>query len=160
MPMKLKVQHLMDATIVLSQIIREDRAMPQKGKYRLARMHPKLNAEFLIVNAKRDELIKAYNYHPMVPNPDASHIDAGMREAMVTAGHLDKLPPKEIESAEFSVPDYKAEEFLAVWGEIANKEIEVDVEPIPLDHLCPGDDLADGSITAHDFIVLGDLVTE
>jgi hypothetical protein len=144
----------------MSQIIREDRPLPQKGKYRLARMHPKLNAEFLIINAKRDDLIKAYNHHGMIPNPAAAQINDEMREAIVTSGHLDKLPPKMIENPEWSVPDDKIEEFQTAWKEIADEVIEVAVEPIPLDQLCFPGDLAEGSITAHEFIVLGDLIAE
>lgn len=159
MTMKLKVQHLMDATMVISTIIREDRSLPQKGKYRLARMHPKLNKEFLIINAQRDEMIKAYNFHAMVQNP-ASVMPDEMRTAIAESGNIAKLPSKMIESPEFSVPEDKVAEFMAAWQEIADQEIEIEIEPIPLDQLCFPGDLADGSITAHEFIVLGDLVIE
>ena len=47
----------MDMTLLISQIIREGRQMPQKGKYRLARMHSKLMVEFTTINAQRDEMI-------------------------------------------------------------------------------------------------------
>jgi hypothetical protein len=149
----------MDATLILSQIIREDRPMPQKGKYRLARMHPKLNAEFMIINTRRDEMITAYNHHGMIPNPENNLTDEA-REAMVAAGHLDKLPPKEIEDPQFSVPADKLAEFQAAWKEIAESEIEVDVQPLPLDQIVFPGDLDNGSITAHEFIILGDLVVE
>lgn len=157
--MKLKVQHLMDATLILSQIIREDRKLPQKGKYRLARMHPVLNKEFMIINARRDEMIKAYDHHEMIPNP-AGVIPDEIRAEIAANGNIHQLAPKMIEAAEFSVPKDKIAEFMAAWQEIADQEIEVDVTPLPLDQLCFPGDLAEGSITAHEFIVLGDLVTE
>jgi hypothetical protein len=158
--MKLKVQHLMDATLVISQIIREDRKLPQKGKYRLARMHPKLNKEFLIINAQRDEMIKAYNFHATIPNPAAANMTDETRAEIAASGNVHQLVPKMIESPEFSVPADKIAEFMATWQEIADQEIEVDIEPLPLDQLCFPGDLADGSIAAHEFIVLGSLVVE
>jgi hypothetical protein len=158
--MKLKVQHVMDATLVISQIIREDRKLPTKGKYRLARAHDKLNKEFLIFNEQRDAAIKAYNYRGTIPNPAANGLSDDARAAMVAAGKIGSLPPKEIEDENFSVPADKIEEFHKTWGAIAVSEIEVDIEPIPLDQLCFPGDLEDGSISAHEFIVLGDLITE
>lgn len=159
MSMKLKVQHLMDATLVISEIIRDNRPMPQKGKYRLARMHPKLNAEFLVINAKRDEMIKAYDHHPMVPNP-ANNMSDEAREFEASQGNVSQLVPKTIPSAQWSVPEDKLAEFQKLWEEVAEEEIEVDVEPIPLAQLCFDDPNIDGSITGHEFIVLGDLVKE
>lgn len=151
MTMKLKVQHLMDATIVITSIIREDRPLPQKGKYRLARMHPKLDKEFQIVNERRNDMIKAYGHHPLVPNP------AFNREA---AEGVDPASiPEFIPHTEFSVPEDKLAEFQAAWEEIANEEIEVEIQPIPLEQLILSDN-TDGCIGAHELIVLGDLVQE
>ena len=161
MPMKLKVQHLMDATIVLKSIINQDRTMPQKGKYRVARMHDKLDKEFQIINKQHFDMIKVYGQHAMKETPAAAHISDEMRESMVAAGHLDKCPPKMIEDPDnYQVPAEHLEDYTKQWNEIVNQEIEVDIQPLPLDQLCPRDDLADGSITAHEFIVLGDLVVE
>lgn len=160
MTMKLKVQHLMDATLVISEIIRDNRPMPQKGKYRLARMHPKLNHEFLIVNARRDELIKAYDFHPMVPNP-ANTVPDEMRETEAALGNIAQLVPKMVPALDqWAVPPEKFDEFKAAWEPITQEEIEVDVEPIPLAQLCFEDPNVDGSISGHEFIVLGDLVKE
>lgn len=156
MTMKLKIQHLMDATLVISQIIREERPMPQKGKYRFARMHDKLNREFLIINARRDEMIKAYDHHPMVPNP-AYNPEVSAEDA---ANNVVTLEPKMIPSKEWSVPLDKLEEFTKAWMEIGEEEIEVDVQPIPLEQLCFADPNANGSINGHEFIVLGELVAE
>lgn len=148
--MKLKVQQVFDATLTLSQIIRDQNGVPradgttaiprpmsQKGKYRLARMHAKLLPEYTVANERRDAMIKAYDHHPMVPANDGA-------EGMVT-------------SPEFRVPDDKLPEFNAAWGEIAEQEIELDVEPIPLAMLDLGD-TTDGSIQAAELILLGDLV--
>lgn len=160
MAIKLKVQQLMDATIIISQIIRENRPLPQKGKYRLARMHPVLNKEFLIVDAQRNEMINAYNYHAPIPNPaykveaETLAVASGNGESNVTP-----LVPKFIPSPEFSVPEDKLQEFLAAWNEIAQQELEVDVQPIPLEQLClPAN--VDGSISGHELIVLGDIIAE
>ncbi len=138
--MKLTVQKVMDATLTISAIIREARPMPQKGKYRLARMHAKLLPEFTIINEKRDELIKAYDYHPMVEGP---------------GGPLDT----QVKSENFAVPTDKMEEFGKARKEIADEEIELDVEPMPLAQLDLGDN-ADGSIEASELIVLGELVRD
>lgn len=134
--MKLKVQQVMDAVLTLSKIIRDARPMPQKGKYRLARMHAKLLPEFTTINDKRDELIKAYDHHPM-----------------------EMVDGVECASQNFAVPADKMAEFGANWKEIADEEIEIDVEPMPLAQLDLGD-AADGSIEASELIVLGELVKD
>lgn len=152
MTMTLKVQHLMDATLVISQIIREQRPLPQKGNYRLARMHDKLNREFLIINAKRDEIIKSYETHALVPNPAYQPDESGSVASDV---------PQFIEDPNnYMVPADKLEEFQKRWEEIGSEEIEVDVQPIPLEQLCFADPNAEASISGHEFIVLGCLVAE
>lgn len=140
--MKLKVQQVMDATLVISQIIREDRAMPQKGRYRLARLHSKLLPEFTTINAQRDELIKAYDTHVMVSETDPE-----------TGAVI------EVATAEFTVPEDKMPEFTEAWKAIAGEEIDIDVEPIPLSQLDIGGDI-DGNISVNEFIVLGSLIAD
>lgn len=134
--MKLKVNDVFQATLTISQIIRENRPMPQKGKYRLARMHAKLLPEFTMISEQRDALIKAYDHHPEIYGPDGVSRPAD----------------------EFSVPADKMQEFNAAWKEIGDQEIEVDVEPIPLDQLDLGS--ANGSVTASELVTLGELVRE
>ena len=141
--MKLKVQHVMDATLVISQIIRDRRQMPQKAKFRLARMHAKLLPEFTRINDQRDTMIKAYDHETKVKIKDA---ETGVESEVSTN------PPS------YSVPLDKMDEFTAAWREIGDDESEVDVEPIPLTYLDMG--AADGSIEAAEFITLGDLVTD
>ncbi len=138
--MKLTLQHVMDATLTLSQVIREQRPMTQKGKYRLARMHAKLLPEFNTINETRDGMIKAYDTHATNKSVDPA-------TGIVI----------EIETPEWKVPDDKLAEFNEAWKKIAAEEIEVDVEPIPLAYLDLG---GDGSIQANEFIALGDLVKE
>jgi len=157
MTMKIKVQHLMDATMVIRQIITEKRPLPQKGNYRLARMFDKLAREFDILNAKRDEMIKAYDYHPMVPNPAYHPAEEGMRDR--DTGVV-QFVPKEIPSAEWSVPPEHIAEFTKQWAELGAEEIEVDVEPIPLEQLCFADPDVQATIDASEFIALGSLVKE
>ena len=133
--MKLKVQQIMDATLVVSRIIREDRPLPIRGKYLLARMHAKLLPEFTTIDTQRDGLITTYDHHPMTAGPD------GVLE----------------ESKEFSVPEDKMPEFTALWKEIADQEVDIDLTPIPLAALDLG---GESSIEAHELIVLGDLISE
>lgn len=153
MTMKIKVQHLMDATMVIRQIITEKRPLPQKGNYRLARMFDKLAREFDILNAKRDEMIKNYDYHPMVPNP------AKVPTASDPLAQNQDIPDF-IESKEWSVPEEHVAEFTKQWAEIGAEEIEVDVEPIPLEQLCFADPDVQATIDATEFIALGSLVKE
>lgn len=143
--MKLKVSHVMDATVVVAQIIREQRPLPQKGRYRLARLHSKLFPEFTTANERRDAMIMAYDHHAQVPDP-----------AWDGAG---TAQPPLVESPNFHVPDDKMAEFNAAWSEIGDQEIEVDIEPIPLSQLDLGDSV-EGSITANEFLTLGDLVKD
>ena len=143
--MKLTVQKVLDTTLTLTNIINRAPAMPIKGKYRLARMHAKLLPEFNLANAKRDELITAYGFHPMEQVPAPTETEPLGIEVRT--------------SDKFAVPPDKLAEFAAAWKEIAEEEIEVDVQPIPLAQLDLGDD-KNGSLEAHEIIVLGDLVTE
>jgi hypothetical protein len=60
--MKLTAQQVFDATLTVSQIIRENRPMPQKGSYRLARLHARLLPEFNTIAGKRDEIIQTFDW--------------------------------------------------------------------------------------------------
>ncbi len=159
--MKMKVQQLMDATLVVATIIREERPLPQKGKYRLARLHDKLNREFLIVNARRDVMITAYGCPTMVPNPEYKKAEILSKGEVLDGleNNVDPSIPKMIPGKGWTVPPDKLEEFESQWLEIGSEEIEIDAQPIPLEQLClPGN--PDGSISGHEFIILGDLVAE
>lgn len=57
-----------------------------------------------------------------------------------------------------AVPDDKMEEFVAAWADFAKDEIEVDVQPIPIDQLSV--DGAEGCISFAEFATLGELVVE
>lgn len=61
-PMNLTVQQVFDATPILANIIRENRPLPQRGSYRLARMHAKLLAEWQPIAARYDALIVGYDH--------------------------------------------------------------------------------------------------
>lgn len=140
--MKLKVQHVMDSTLVLAAIINERRPMPQKGKYRVARLHAKLLPEFQSANGQRDEMIKAYEM-PQTQIEKTEEHPLGI----------------EVPTDGWQVPADKMPEFTAAWKVIADEEIEVDVEPIPLGYLSLGDQ-TDGAIESTELITLGELVTE
>ena len=98
--MLLKIQDLMNATLLISQMIREHRAMPQRGKLRLARMHEKLLPEFNTINASRDAVIASYQC------------------------------PDDAKPGEWMVPADKIDEFNASWLAVASEEIFIDVEPL------------------------------
>lgn len=140
--MKLTVQHVMDATIVLTNIINGQRALPQKGKYRVARMHAKLLPEFKVIDARRDEMIKAYD-----TQQTKTETNPATGEVTITPGDGWQVPPD------------KMPEFTAAWKQIGDEEIEVDVQPMPLSQLSLGDD-QEGSIEAHELLTLGDLVSD
>ena len=134
--MKLKAQLVFDAVPVIALIIREKRPLPQKGKYRLARMHAKLLPDFNTLSERRDAMIKAYDT-PLVT----------LTEGAAPTGL-------------YTVPEDKVSEFNAAWKEIGDEEIEVaDLEPIPIDQLTLAND-ANGAIEAIELITLGDLVKE
>lgn len=129
--MKLKVSALFAAYITLTTIINEKRELPQKGKYRIARLHEKLRSEFQIASAQRDELVEQFG-------------EEVKNEAGVATG--DWLVKQESE---------KFKPYMEAWSKIADEEIEIEAQPIPLDSL--GDS---GSIEAYEFLALGDLVAE
>lgn len=135
--MKLTLQHVMDATVVIANVIMEKRPMPQKGKYRLARMHAKLFPEYVKINEHRDEMIRAYGARVTVTQDDGTAV----------------------ECPDFKVPEDKMLEFGAAWKDFSGEEIDIDIEPIPLAQLDLGDGV-DGSIGAAELITLGDLVRE
>lgn len=139
--MKLTVQQIYDAVPIISQIIRDKRVMPLKGKYRLARMHAKLLPEFNTADAARSDLIKAYDTHMKIEVEDPETHER-----------------KQIDGDNWIVPDDKMPEFTASWKQIADQEIEVDVEPMPLAQLDMGDDV-NGAIEAGELITLGALVS-
>ncbi len=130
--MKLTADQVYSATLVVAQIIRENRPMPQKGKYWLARLHAKLLPEFNPISERRDAMITAFDYHPEVDG---------------------------VQLPQFAVPPDKAAEFAAAWKEIGEQEIDADVQPVSLACLDLGDN-ADGSITASELLALGDLVRD
>lgn len=135
--MKLKVQQVFDACMVLSMIIREARPMPQKGAYRLARLHAKLLPEFTTIANQRDALIMAYDYKAKPKDATGKTIEDAPEQNMV--------------------PDDKAAEFAEAWNKIGEEEIEIDAEPVPLEQLDLGPDKP-AVITASELITLGDLV--
>ncbi len=149
--MRLTVQQVFDATQVLANIINENRPLPTKGKYRVARMHAKLFPEFTTANDQRTAKILSYDYKRVVKTP-RDRFDFDAPPAPKTK--QDPLGYGFVETEEVAVPDDKMPEFVAWWQEIAGEEIEVDVTPIPVDQL------GDVGLTYVEFQTLGDLVAE
>lgn len=133
-PMKLTVTQIREATLVVSQIIREARPMPQRGKLRLARLHMKLLPEFTTIEAQRDALIQEHGVPALDPVTNEPMLDKWM------------------------VPPENMADFNAAWAAIADDEIDVDVTPIPMADLDTG--TGNGGIEATEIIILGDLISE
>ena len=142
--MKLTLQRVFEATQALAAIINENRPLPSKGKYRVARMHAKLFPEFTTLNDRRTAMIMAYGHKQKITLPGPKTLD-------------DPFGQKGIEAEQDAVPDDKLPEFLAAWAELAREEIEVNIEPIPIDQLCI--DGHEGVVTFAEFAALGELVT-
>ncbi len=138
MSMKLKIGHVFQAAETVTAIINQNRPMPQKGSYRLARLYAKLKPEYDLIAARRNTMIEAYDYKAPLPS------------------QVEGEPLKLADN--FSVPPDKVAEWAKAWTDITNEEIEVAVEQIPLSQLSFPD--GPGSISAAELIVLDDLVTE
>ena len=67
--MKLKVSALFAAYLTLTEIINGVREMPQKGKYRIARLHEQLTPEFKVAADQRDKLITEHGTEILTPGP-------------------------------------------------------------------------------------------
>lgn len=138
--MLLKLGHVFQAAPLITTIINQNRPLPQKGAYRLARLYAKLKPEYDLIEARRNAMIGAYQH-----------------KEMLTATDVETGQDVQTEAEHFSVPMDKMPEFTAAWAEVANEEIEVDVQPVPLSQIDNGGMAA---ITAGELIVLDDLVTE
>lgn len=106
--MKMTAQQIMDAYLTLRRIANEGRAMPQKGKYRVARMLSKLQPDAQPILEQYDAMIMTYGHK----EPDAPG---------------NSVPPDKL-------PEFLAKWKAEVGGE----EHDVDIEPIPLDQLDVG----------------------
>ena len=127
--MKLKASQVLNATTILAAIINENRPLPQKGKYRIGRMHAKLFAEWEQLEVRRKAIVEQ---------------------------HQEEVPPA-AEGEPATTRTSAAGE--AEWKDILEQEIEVNVEPVPLSCLDMGD-AVNGSVSANELQMLGDLVTE
>lgn len=138
--MKLTVGHVYQATEMVTKIINENRPLSQKGAYRFARLYSKLKPEYDTIAARRNAMIEAYGHHEMV-----------------TAKNMETGEDVQTEAQAFSVPMNLMPEFIKAWAEVAGEEIDVDVEPIPLDQIsAPHSDVA--VVSAGELIILDELV--
>lgn len=150
--MKLKVQHVMDSMLVVTNIINRQAAMPQRGKYLLARLHTKLLPEFKTIDARRDDMIKAYSNPQTRLVPDLAFDK--MADPMAVVPMISEVVP-----GEWQVPPEKLAEFTEAWKVIGDTEIDVDVQPMPLICLSLPNG-SEGMIEAAELITLGDLVVD
>lgn len=141
--MKLTIQHIFDATPVLNGIKNDNRPIPAKGKYRISRMLRAIQPEWELIAERYNVMVRAYdNKRPMI---NGERVEP-------TAENLAN-PNCVMQDA---VPDDKWQEFVDAWKVVGAEEVEVAVEPIPLDQLCI-DGREDG-ITIAEFSVLDTLV--
>ncbi len=121
-----------EAFLTLRTITDERRPLPMRAAYLLGRMKKKLEPEYQPIADHRDQIIVAYD----------NHID----------------PDDGQEKPGFFVPADKMLEFRSKhWPEIAEAEIEVDVEPMPLSFFDAGPDKP-GLLFAAEIAALGDLI--
>jgi len=138
--MKITIGELLDGYATLTAIINDKRPLPQKGKYRIGRMHTALATEVKQANEQHDELVKKYGAESFEQGPDGQ-------------------PTEPLVSTGWRVTQQNLAAFGDEWGAIRGESIEVVVEPIPLDQLCFANDET-GLIEAHEFMALGALVSE
>jgi hypothetical protein len=125
--MKMTAQRIMDVYLLLRRISNERRPLPQKGAYRVARMLSKMQADATPILEQYDALITSYGYIP-----EGKQVN--------------------------EVPADKLAEFLAKWKEtLGGEEHELDLEPMPIDHLDNGS--RSGSLSVDELLLLDDLVT-
>lgn len=125
--MKMTAQRIMDVYLLLRRISNERRPLPQKGAYRIARMLSKMQADATPILEQYDALITTYGY-------------------------------KEEGAPVNSVPADKVDEFREKWKTtVGGEEHELDLEPMPIDHLDNGS--RSGSLSVDELILLDDLVT-
>lgn len=137
--MKLKVEHVFAAAEMVTTLINQNRVMPQKGSYRLARLYAKLKPEYDLIVARRNAMIGAYNFQvPIIDGKVIEDTEENRAQPNVAMGP--------------AVPNDKMPEFLKAWADVAAEEIEVEVQPLPLDQL--------DNVTAGELVILGNLVEE
>ena len=154
--MKLTVQQVFDATPILANIMRENRPLPSKGKYRIARMHRKMQTEWDTIAERYNAMIKTYDHQRRVheiEKSDGKRVVERVSDEEYAA-MSDEAKAKTV--MQDAVPDDKLPEFQAKWKELAAEEIDVAIDPIPLDQLCI--DGEEGGISIAEFSVLADLV--
>ena len=150
--LKIKVRTIFEATPILKLISDQRRPMSQAGKFRVARMHAVLLPEYLAIVKERDAIIEPYGYHPMIPK------DLSMR-AMAAAGMPVPEGTEMIEAEYFAVPPDKIADWNEKWNEMADEEVEVNINPIPISMLSPAG-AENGSIEISEIASLDELVTD
>lgn len=148
--MKLKVEHIFEAMVTLSQIIRDERHLPLKGNYHLARLHAKLLPDFQVISTKRDEIIKSFDVHQKIPDP--TFVWDRTQDPM-----QQNIPM--IDGPGYIITPELQEAFIAQWKPLGEEEIEIDLQPIPLASLDLGQTTI-GGITARELSILGELVRD
>lgn len=149
MTIKLTAERILIAVPIISTILRERRPMPQRGKLLFAKMHTALMPDWTKANEQRDELIKAYNFHPLIRRA-ANPTDG---DEAFERGYVDEP------SVEFGVPPEMATDFADKWKILGEEEIEVDVKPIQLKSFDLGTG-SDGSVEGAEIIDMGELIVE
>lgn len=103
--MKIKIGAVLYAYNTLSAIIRDNRPLPTKCKYRISRIFKQLEKEIELINEQRNSLIQA---------------------------HGEQVKTETSPEPVWQVPESKMKEFQKVWNNFILDEIELDFQKIPI----------------------------
>lgn len=147
--MRLKAEHVYEAMLVISQIIRDQRPMPLRGKFLLARMHSQLLSDFNVIAMQHDDTVRVCGVRRKIPDPTFNGFKIDPMSQSVPM----------IDGPDFIIlPECRAA-WEVLWRPIADELIDVNVQPIPIGALSLGDGV-DGTIQANELSILGELITE
>ena len=136
--MKTTVGRICDAMNALTMIgNRSTMAIPNKGRYAIARLRTKLQSEFETIQKTRDAMIEKIGVAQMA-NPGEGQ------------------PP--VPTGNFIIPPEKSREWDLAWKEFASTEIEIEVNPIKTEQLQADENSSTGGLEAGELMLLGEFI--
>lgn len=135
--MKTTVGRICDAMDALTLIgNRTTAAIPNKGRYQLARLKAKLQSEYDTIRQQRDSMIEQMG----VPQ-------------MMNAGEGQQVP-----TGQFMIPPEKNKAWSDAWAEFAKSEVEIEVTPLKYENFHSGEDSNTGGLEVGELMLLGEFV--
>lgn len=136
--MKTTVGRICDAMSALTTIgNRTTAAIPNKGRYQLARLRAKLQPEYDTIQKQRDQMIETI----------------GVKQT-VNAGE-----GQMVETGNYIIPPEKTREWSDAWAEFAKEEIDLpDIAALKYETFHAGDDRADGGLEVGELMLLGEFI--